>query len=355
MSKIAFITGITGQDGAYLTRFLLGEGYRVHGLVRWDSFANVDDALARLISLGITRDDVVLHNGDVTDANNLNFILSEVRPDEVYNLAGLSQVHVSFETPASTLDINVKGTLNVLDGLRVAGFVQKGVRLYQASSSEMFGLSPAPQNEDTPMEPCSPYGVAKLAAYHLIRTYRSSYGVFAANGILFNHESPLRGEDFVTRKIARTVAEIEMGRSEPLRLGNLESVRDWGSAVDYVEGMWRILQHDEAGDWVLGTGEAHSVRAFVERAFSHIGLSLDWQGSGAEECGVDVKTGRVLVVVDPALYRPSEVHHLLADPRKAREGLRWSPKVGFDALVGEMVNADRALLRDGNAACLTAV
>jgi GDPmannose 4,6-dehydratase len=326
--KTAFITGITGQDGAYLAEFLLGKGYRVHGLVRWDCV----DATARL------------HYGDMIDANNLNSLMKQIKPDEIYNLAALSHVKVSFETPSAAFEVNTKGLLNLLDGLRVLG-MERHVRLYQASSSEMFGNAPAPQSEDTVFAPCSPYGVAKLAAYHLAKVYRESYGMHISNGILFNHESPLRGEDFVTRKIARAVAAIEAGQLDALALGNLDAVRDWGHARDYVRGMWMMMQQETPDDYVLASGRAHSVREFVERAFAHVRVTLRWQGIGVDEIGADAKTGRVLVSVDAALLRPKEVHHLLGDAGKAKRVLGWSPEVGFDALVSEMVNAERGILQ----------
>ncbi|MEZ5814201.1 MAG: GDP-mannose 4,6-dehydratase [Alphaproteobacteria bacterium] len=344
MSKVALITGISGQDGAYLARFLLGKGYRVHGLLRWDSYTDPMEGLARLDTLGLVSDDVALHMGDVTDANNLNLLIQQVQPDEIYNLAGMSQVRVSFDTPASTLGINAAGVLNILDAVRVTGLEER-VRVYQASSSEMFGRAGAPQNEETKMEPCSPYGVAKLAGYHFAKTYREAYGLFVCNGILFNHESPLRGEDFVTRKITKAVCEIEAGRSDPLMLGNLDSLRDWGSAADYVEGMWLMLQQEAAGDYVLATGEAHSVREFVERAFAHVGVRIEWRGAGVDEVGAD-QNGRVVVRVDPALFRPAEVHHLLGNAAKAKAEFGWEPKTGFEKLVSDMVNADRALLSE---------
>lgn len=345
MIKTAFITGIAGQDGAYLARFLLGKGYTVHGLIRWDSYADPLDGLARLDALGLVDERITLHTGDLTDMGNITALIKAIQPDEIYNLAALSQVHVSFQTPASTFDINTKGTLNVLEAVKLLE-MRSRTKIYQASSSEMFGQSPAPQNEKTPFEPCSPYGVAKLAAYWLARTYRDAYGLFVANGILFNHESPLRGEDFVTRKITKAVAEIELGRTEPLMLGNLDSMRDWGSSEDYVEGMWLMLQHSKADDFVLATGEAKSVREFVTRAFAHIGIALDWQGEGDQEQAIHRKTGKVLVAVDPALYRPKEVKHLLGDASKAHLQLGWKPRTAFDDLVSQMVNADRALLRN---------
>jgi GDPmannose 4,6-dehydratase len=343
--KTAFITGISGQDGAYLAAFLCERGYDVHGLVRWDSYMSPTDGMARLDALGLVRDDITLHMGDLTDANNLNLLIKEIQPSEIYNLAALSHVKVSFETPASTLQTNTMGTLNILEAVRVLG-MEGSVRVYQASSSEMFGSIPAPQNERAQMEPCSPYGAAKLAAYHLAKIYRQSYGMFVSNGILFNHESPLRGEDFVTHKITRAVAEIEMGRRAPLSLGNLDSVRDWGAAQDYVRGMWMMLQHGEADDFVLATGKARSVRDFAAAAFAHIGVEIEWRGKGEAEQGVDAKTGRVMVDVDPQFFRPLELNFLLGDCSKARDVLGWMPEIGFDALVAQMVNADRAVLRE---------
>lgn len=342
MNKVAFITGIAGQDGAYLARLLLEKGYEVHGLVRWDSYADLADGLSRFDTLGLVSETIQLHMGDVTDANNITRLIKEIQPHEIYNLAGLSQVRVSFDTPASTFDINAKGVMNILDAVRV---LDSDARIYQASSSEMFGSAPAPQNEDTPMQPCSPYGVAKLAAFHLVRTYRESYGLHASNGILFNHESPLRGEDFVTRKITKAAAEIEAGRSEPLVLGNLDSIRDWGAAEDYVQGMWMMLQQETPDDYVLASGAAHSVRAFVERSFSHIGVVLEWRGEGIDEVAVNAKTGQCVVKIDPALFRPNEVDHLLGDATKAKEKLGWQSKAKFDDLVSQMVNADRELLQ----------
>lgn len=344
MSKTAFITGITGQDGGYLAELLLQKGYRVHGLVRWDAV----DGTGRLQEKDLLGK-VTLHHGDLTDAGNVAGLVKVIRPDEIYNLAALTHVKVSFETPASTIDANVKGSLNVFEAVRLLDRIDS-VRIYQASSSEMFGSAPAPQNEETAMHPCSPYGAAKLAAYWLARTYRDSYGMHISNGILFNHESPLRGEDFVTRKITRAVAALENGSREPLVLGNLDSVRDWGHAQDYVEGMWMMMQQDRPGDYVLATGEAHTVRQFAERAFEHVGMKIWWHGKGAKEVGKDAKTGRTVVAVDPALFRPKEVHHLLGDAAKARDVLGWKPKVFFDDLVSEMVNAERTRLWQENGA-----
>ncbi|MGH1376152.1 MAG: GDP-mannose 4,6-dehydratase [Alphaproteobacteria bacterium] len=344
-TKTAFITGISGQDGAYLAQFLLDKGYCVHGLVRWDSYADPLDGLGRLDALGLVNDSITLHTGDITDGQSLTALIKKIQPDEIYNLAALSQVGVSFETPASTLDINTKGTLAVFEAVRLLDMTDK-VRIYQASSSEMFGSSPGPQNEDTPMHPCSPYGAAKLAAYWLARTYRDSYGMHISNGILFNHESPQRGEDFVTRKITKAVAEIEQGWQEPLRLGNLDSVRDWGHARDYVQGMWMMLQRDVSDDYVLATGQAKTVREFVERAFAHIGMKIKWRGQGLDEIGYDVKTKKVLVRVDEQFFRPKDVNYLLGDASKAHRALGWVPNIMFDDLVSEMVNMDRQALSD---------
>ena len=342
--KTAFITGITGQVGILLTEFLLQKGYCVHGLVRWDTL----DTTGRLQGPEFKNAPLHLHYGDMIDGGNLTSLIKAIKPDEIYNLAALSQVKVSFETPLSTLETNTKGTLNILEAVRILD-MQNTVRIYQASSSEMFGTARAPQNENTPFEPCSPYGVAKLAAYWLARTYRDSYGIHVSNGILFNHESPLRGEDFVTRKIAAGVAAIEAGEQDELVLGNLDSLRDWGHARDYVEGMWMMLQQPQPGDYVLATGEAHSVRAFAEAAFAQTGVILQWSGTGAQETGRCKKTGRALVRIDPALYRPLEVRHLLGDARKARDVLGWTPKIFFAELVTEMVNAERAARWKGEA------
>jgi GDPmannose 4,6-dehydratase len=333
MSKTALITGITGQDGAYLAELLLEKGYRVHGLVRWDAV----DGLGRLRERGL-EERVQLYHGDIGDAANVIALVKETQPDEIYNLAALTHVKVSFETPSSTIDANVKGTLNILEAVRI---LENNARIYQASSSEMFGKSKPPQNEETAFQPCSPYGAAKLASYWMAKIYRDSYSMHVSNGILFNHESPLRGEDFVTRKIAKTVAGIAASTRDILVLGNLDSLRDWGHAKDYVEGMWMMLQQEKPGDYVLATGEAHSVREFTERAFAHIGVEIEWRGQGVEEFGRDVKTGKILVKIDPALFRPMEVDYLLGDAKKARGVLGWRPKVYFDALVSEMVNAER--------------
>lgn len=343
-SKTAFITGITGQDGSYLAKFLLGKNYEVHGLVRWDCV----DTTQRLAEFTPSEQErLYLHNGDMNDANNLTRLIKNIAPDEIYNLAALSHVKVSFETPASALNTNAGGTLNILESVRILD-MHREVRIYQASSSEMFGSAPPPQDENTPMQPCSPYGVAKLAGYWLARTYRDAYGLHVSNGILFNHESPQRGEDFVTRKIASAVAHIESGRQKVLRLGNLDSLRDWGHARDYVRGMWMMLQQDCPDDYVLATGEAHSVRDFTEKAFSYIGVHLKWQDEGVHEKGICTKTGRVMVIIDPDLFRPKEVNALLGSAKKAQAKLGWQPENLLDDLVSEMVNAERSRIWKGD-------
>ncbi|MDH5722261.1 MAG: GDP-mannose 4,6-dehydratase [Alphaproteobacteria bacterium] len=342
--KTAFITGITGQDGAYLARFLLDKGYRVHGLVRWDSYVDSSENIARLKTLGIEKGDITLHYGDLTDAQNITALISHIKPDEIYNLAALSQVGVSFETPASVMDINTKGCLAILETVKLLK-MEKLAKIYQASSSEMFGNSPPPQNENTAFAPCSPYGVAKLASYWLVKTYRSAYGMFAVNGILFNHESPLRGDDFVTRKITRSVAAIEAGMMDELRLGNLDAKRDWGHAMDYVRGMWMMMQHDSADDFVLATGQSCTVREFVTLAFHEIGTDIIWKGSGLKEKGYDRETGKTLVSIDPALFRPKDVHNLLGDSSKARDILGWTPSYTISLVLKDMIRTDRTELR----------
>ncbi len=337
--KTAFITGINGQDGSYLAALLLDKGYDVHGLLRWDSYCDPLDAMGRLSSLGLVEQ-LTLHTGDLTDAQSLTSIIKKIKPDEIYNLAALSQVGISFETPASTMDINTKGTLAVLEAVRILDMV-KTTRIYQASSSEMFGSAPAPQNEHTPMQPCSPYGAAKLAAYWLARTYRDAYGIYVANGILFNHESPLRGEDFVTRKIINGVIKFKEGKSEPLLLGNLDSVRDWGHAKDYVRGMWLMLQQEHADDFVLATGCGKTVREFVELSFAHTGIKVKWRGSGVNEIAYNDKNNQVLVRVDENLFRPKDVNYLLGDASKARDILGWEAFTSIDGLISDMMGKGR--------------
>ncbi len=334
--KIAFITGIAGQDGAYLAEFLLDKGYKVHGLVRWDSYCEPSGGLTRLLQLGID-DRVILHMGDLTDAQNITSLIKQISPDEIYNLAALSHVGVSFATPASVFDINMKGSLAVFEAVRILGMCDK-VRIYQASSSEMFGNSPAPQNENTLMQPCSPYGVSKLAAFWLARTYRNSYNMHVSNGILFNHESPIRGQDFVTSKIARSVSKIKTGQEHVLEIGNLNSVRDWGHARDYVRGMWLMLQHDIADDFVLASGKAKTVREFIELAFSYVGIEIIWRGQGAQEIGYNAKNNEILVRVNTEFYRPNEVNYLLGDASKAKEILGWKAQIDLNGLIADMVD-----------------
>jgi GDPmannose 4,6-dehydratase len=331
MPKTAFITGITGQDGSYLARFLRDKNYKVHGLIRWDAV----DGTERIRDI---LGDITLHNGDVTDANNITGIIADIKPDEIYHLAALSHVGVSFETPSSVLDIVTKGALNIFDAVRICDLRRK-TRIYNAASSEMFGNTKPPQNENSAMQPQSPYATAKLAAYHLAKIYRDSYDMFIANGILFNHESPNRGDDFVTQKIAKAVARIKAGGNEPIVLGNLNARRDWGDARDYVRGMWMMLNHDTADDFVLASGKSHSVRDFVNAAFNHIGIEVTWQGEGLDETAINAKTGETIVRIDPQFFRPNEVHHLQGDASKARKILRWKPEHTFDDLVKTMVDS----------------
>lgn len=340
----ALITGITGQDGAYLAELLLAKGYEVHGIKRRSSSFNTGRIDHLYVDPHTPGARLKLHYGDLTDATNLIRIVQEVQPDEIYNLAAQSHVKVSFETAEYTANADGIGTLRLLEAIRILGLENK-TRFYQASTSELYGASPPPQNEETPFRPQSPYASAKLYAYWITRNYREGYGLFASNGILFNHESPLRGETFVTRKVTRGVAAIALGLQDKLWVGNLEAKRDWGHARDYVEGMWRILQHEEPDDWVLATGEAHSVRELVERAFAEIGIELVWKGTGLDERGLDRRTGRVLVEIDPRYFRPLEVHHLEGDPSKARTKLGWRHRTSFPDLVAEMVKADLAAVK----------
>ena len=340
--KTALITGITGQDGSYLARLLLDKGYRVFGIKRRSSSLNtqrIDD-----IYEDIHEPDarLTLYYGDMTDATNLIRVVQETQPDEIYNLAAQSHVQVSFETPEYTANADALGTLRLLEAIRILGLKDK-TRFYQASTSELYGkVREIPQKETTPFYPRSPYGAAKLYAYWIVVNYREAYGFHASNGILFNHESPVRGETFVTRKITRAVAAIHHGHQDRLWLGNLDAERDWGHARDYVEGMWRMLQQDEPDDYILATGEAYAVRTFVERAFAEIGIEIIWEGSGIEEKGIDRLTGRDLVEVNSRYFRPTEVDILLGDATKAREKLGWQATTSFDELVREMVKADIA-------------
>jgi GDPmannose 4,6-dehydratase len=346
--KTALITGVTGQDGAYLAELLLEKDYVVHGIKRRSSSFNTErvDHLYRDPHLGEAR--FRLHFGDMTDATNLIRLLQETRPDEIYNLAAQSHVAVSFETPEYTANADALGTLRLLEAMRILDLGGK-TRFYQASTSELYGNAPeSPQSETTPFAPRSPYAAAKLYAYWITVNYREAYGIHASNGILFNHESPIRGETFVTRKITRAVAAISLGMQETLYLGNLDAKRDWGHARDYVEGMWRILQQDKPDDYVLATGENHSVREFVELAFAHIGRKVAWQGAGVEETGTDMESGEVLVRVDPRYFRPTEVDSLLGDARKARDALGWTHRTSFAELVSDMVERDlKKVAREG--------
>jgi len=347
--KVALIAGVTGQDGAYLTELLLGKGYVVHGTKRRASSFNT----ARIDPLyqDPHEADVALHlhYGDVTDATNIIRIVQETQPDEIYNLAAQSHVQVSFETPEYTANADGLGTLRLLEAIRILGRERK-TRFYQASTSELFGKArEIPQSETTPFYPRSPYAAAKLYAHWITVNYREAYGMHASNGILFNHESPIRGETFVTRKISRALAAIEHGLQHRLFIGNLDAKRDWGHARDYVDGMWRMLQQDEPDDYVLATGESHSVREFVERAFAHVGRRIGWRGHDAHETGIDAATGAVLVEVDPRYFRPTEVDTLVGDASKAKRQLGWQHRTGFDALVREMVDADMIAIKNEHA------
>jgi len=344
VAKVALITGVTGQDGALLAELLLGKGYVVHGIKRRSSSFNTGrvDHLYRDPHEKDVR--FFLHHGDLTDATNIIRLVQLTQPDEIYNLAAQSHVQVSFETPEYTANADALGTLRVLEAIRILG-LEKRTRFYQASTSELYGDAPAPQNEATPFRPRSPYAVAKLYAYWATVNYREAYGIHASNGILFNHEGPTRGETFVTRKITRAVAAITLGLQDRLFLGNLDAKRDWGAARDFVDGMWRIVQRSEPDDYVLATGRAYTVRHFVECAFAEVGRSLRWQGSGADEKGLDANTGQTLVEIDPRYYRPTEVPHLCGDYSKALDHLGWRPRVSFADLVKEMVAADLALVK----------
>lgn len=343
--KTALITGITGQDGAYLAELLLQKRYTVHGIKRRSSSFNTERVDHLYVDPHEPGARFFLHYGDMTDSTNLIRIVQETQPDEIYNLAAQSHVKVSFETPEYTANADALGTLRLLEAVRILGLAER-VRFYQASTSELFGLvQEVPQRETTPFYPRSPYAAAKLYAYWITVNYREAYGMHASNGILFNHESPIRGETFVTRKITRGVAAIELGLQKVLYLGNLDAKRDWGHARDYVEGMWLILQQDEPDDYVLATGETHSVREFVELAFAEVGRRIVWRGAGLNEEGIDEKTGEVLVKVDPRYFRPTEVDLLLGDASKAHQRLGWRPRHSFQDLVREMVAEDLKTMR----------
>ncbi|MBK1664885.1 GDP-mannose 4,6-dehydratase [Rhodospirillum rubrum] len=344
-AKVALITGVTGQDGAYLAEFLLGKGYEVHGIKRRSSSLNT----GRIDPLYQDPHDpdrtFFLHYGDMTDSANLIGLVQAIQPDEIYNLAAQSHVQVSFEIPEYTANADAVGTLRLLEAIRLLGLTDK-TRFYQASTSELYGkVRETPQSETTPFYPRSPYAAAKLYAYWITVNYREAYGIHASNGILFNHESPLRGETFVTRKITRAVAAIHLGLQDVLYLGNLDSRRDWGHARDYVKGMWAMLQQPRPDDYVLATGVVHSVRAFVEMAFSKLGRTVTWQGEGVDEIGIDSASGAKLVAIDPRYFRPTEVEFLQGDPTKARERLGWVAETPLAELVAEMVAADLAVLK----------
>lgn len=335
--KKALISGITGQDGAYLARLLLSKGYEVHGIKRRASSFNtarIDDIYVDPHNLDPK---LFLHYGDMTDSLNILRLLQEIKPDEIYNLAAQSHVQVSFETPEYTANVDAFGTLRMLEAIRTLG-MEKNVKFYQASTSELFGkASEVPQSETTPFYPRSPYAVAKLYAYWICVNYRQAYGIYASNGILFNHESPIRGETFVTQKIAKAVANIETGQQEKLFLGNLDAKRDWGHAKEYVEGMWKILQHSDAEDFVLATGRTETVRRFVELAFAEVNREIIWEGHGIDEVGRDAKTGKVLIEIDPQYFRPTEVDLLIGDASKAKRLLGWEAKISLEEIVREMV------------------
>ena len=355
MAKVALITGVTGQDGSYLAELLIEKGYEVHGIIRRSSSFNTE-RIEHLYFDQWVRDmkqrrALNLHYGDLTDSSSLIRIIQQIQPDEIYNLAAQSHVKVSFDVPEYTAEVDATGTLRLLEAVRILGLEQR-TRIYQASTSELYGLvQEIPQRETTPFYPRSPYGVAKLYGYWITKNYRESYGMFAVNGILFNHESERRGETFVTRKITLAAARIAQGMQDKLYLGNLDALRDWGYARDYVECMWLMLQHDEPEDFVIATGEQHSVREFTEKAFREAGIELRWEGSGIEERGIDQATGRVLVEVDPQYFRPAEVETLLGDPSKAKALLGWNPqKTSFDELVRLMVTHDMDYVRKGQRA-----
>ncbi len=338
----ALITGITGQDGAYLAEFLLGKGYEVHGIKRRASSFNtqrIDHLFHDLHEEGVP---LFLHYGDLTDSSSLIRVIEQTQPDEIYNLGAQSHVKVSFEAPEYTAETDGLGTLRLLEAIRILHMEQR-VRFYQASTSELYGLvQEVPQKETTPFYPRSPYAAAKLYAYWIVRNYREAYGIFACNGILFNHESPIRGETFVTRKVTRGAARIAAGLQKRLYMGNLDALRDWGHARDYVEAMWLMLQQDEPDDYVVATGEQHSVRELIELTFELVGMPIEWRGSGVDEVGVLKGTDRVLVAIDPRYYRPTEVDTLLGDPTKAKTKLGWQPRTTFRELIREMVHSDVA-------------
>jgi len=342
MSKTALITGITGQDGSYLSELLLNKGYDVHGLVRRTSTFN-RERIDHLHSFAnAEKNNLILHYSDITDTSNIFNIINEVKPDEIYHLAAQSHVGISFKTPEYTSDVDALGTLRLLEGIRcVQSEYGYAVKIYNASSSEMFGdVDCSSQSEDTPFNPQSPYSASKVFSYHISKIYRDAYNMFVCNGILFNHESPRRGKNFITRKITTGIANIINGKQKCIYVGNLDSKRDWGYAPDYVEAMWMMLQQDKPDDYVIATGESHSVREFIEIAFKKVNIDIEWKGRGLDEIGVNAKTGDVLIKVSPDYFRPLDVNYLLGDATKARQKLGWKPKVRFDELIDIMLNAD---------------
>ena len=340
MGKVAFITGITGQDGAYLAELLLKKGYIVHGLKRRSSSFNTGRIDHLYQDPHVSKRNFILHHGDMTDSTNLIRIIQEIQPDEIYNLAAQSHVHVSFETPEYTANADGLGTLRILEAIRLLGMVEK-TKFYQASTSELYGIAQeVPQNENTPFYPRSPYAVAKLYGYWITVNYREAYNMYACNGILFNHESPVRGETFVTRKITRAAVRISMGTQEQVYLGNLDAKRDWGHAGDFVDGMWRMLQQENPEDFVLATGVTTTIREFAERAFAEVGITLGWSGRGVDEVGRDTKTGNTVVSVDPTYFRPTEVDLLIGDATKARKKLGWKPTLDLQQMIEEMIASD---------------
>jgi len=340
MGKVAFITGITGQDGAYLAELLLKKGYIVHGLKRRSSSFNTGRIDHLYQDPHVSKRNFILHHGDMTDSTNLIRIIQEIQPDEIYNLAAQSHVHVSFETPEYTANADGLGALRILEAIRLLGMVEK-TKFYQASTSELYGMSQeVPQNENTPFYPRSPYAVAKLYGYWITVNYREAYNMYACNGILFNHESPVRGETFVTRKITRAAVQISMGTQEQVYLGNLDAKRDWGHAGDFVDGMWRMLQQEKPEDFVLATGVTTTSREFAERAFAEVGITLGWSGRGVDEVGRDTKTGNTVVSVDPTYFRPTEVDLLIGDASKARKKLNWKPIIDLQQMIQEMIASD---------------
>jgi len=352
MNKVAFITGVTGQDGAYLSEFLLKKGYTVHGLKRRTSLFNTDRIDHLYEDPHINNQKFILHYGDMTDSTNLIRLIKEIQPDEIYNLAAMSHVRVSFEMPEYVADVDGIGTLRLLEAIRLLGLENK-TKIYQASTSELYGLvQEIPQKETTPFYPRSPYAVAKMYAYWITVNYREAYGIFASNGILFNHESPIRGETFVTRKITRAVSRIALGLQDKFYLGNLDSKRDWGHAKDYVRMMWMILQTEKAEDWVIATGRTTTIRDFVKMAFKHVGIELEFEGKGLDEVArvkscsnqlYQIKVGQVVLSIDPKYFRPTEVDLLIGDPTKAKEKLGWVPEIELEILVQDMMTSDLKL------------